>query len=224
MSRQIPVLDQGWVELQDVMGDDGSIVSAARTSFLGESRGPDADRRLLVRLMRDQHTSPFEFVKFRFRIHAPLVVWWQMVRHRTASLAMQSGRYTEFTEAGSYVPAVWRRQATNNKQGSDGALGLTDAEHLTTLLMAHYEASYRLYRDALESGVAREQARLFLPGFGVYYTGVWGIDAHNLMRFLRLRLAEDAQWETRQYAEAIAGLFETALPWTAAAFREAESR
>jgi thymidylate synthase (FAD) len=75
IGRQFPVLDQGYVELQDFMGDDLAIVNAARVSFLGESKGPEQDKKLLFYLMRHRHTSPFEQVEFKFRVRAPLVVW-----------------------------------------------------------------------------------------------------------------------------------------------------
>src|SRR5438093_280044 len=71
------------------MGDDLSIVNAARVSFLGESKGPDKDKKLLFYLLRNSHTSPFEMVEFKFRIRCPLITWWQMVRHRTLSLNLQ---------------------------------------------------------------------------------------------------------------------------------------
>jgi thymidylate synthase (FAD) len=77
------VLDKGWVELQDMMGDDLAIVNAARVSYLGESRGEEKDKRLLFYLMRNHHTSPFELVEFKFRVRAPLITWWQWARHRT---------------------------------------------------------------------------------------------------------------------------------------------
>lgn len=222
----INVLDQGFVELQDVMGNDLAIVNAARVSFLGESKGAEQDKRLLAYLLSHRHTSPFEQVVFKFRIKAPLLVWWQMVRHRTASLNMQSGRYTEFQDDAFYLPTEWRWQAVGNKQGSDGVIDAPEASMFTNSLAAHYEESYRLYRQAIDVGVAREQARLFLPGFGVYYTGVWKMDAHNLMHFLSLRMGSDAQYEIRQYAQAIYRIFADTLPWTAeiwAAMNEIEN-
>lgn len=75
IGRQFPVLDQGYVELQDFMGDDLAIVNAARVSFLGESKGAEQDKKLLFYLMQHRHTSPFEQVEFKFRVRAPLVVW-----------------------------------------------------------------------------------------------------------------------------------------------------
>ncbi len=221
IGKRIPVLDQGWVELQDLMGDDLAIVNAARVSFLGESRGEERDKRLLFYLMEHRHTSPFEQVEFKFRVRAPLVTWWQWVRHRTWSFNAQSGRYVPFDEDAFYIPAVWRKQSPSNKQASLGELTPEEGKPFTEALLQHYAQSYALYRRALEAGIAREQARLFLPGFAVYYTWVAKVDAHNLMHFLQLRMAEDAQFEIRVYAQAIyEHFFKPALPWTAEAFEQ----
>ncbi len=172
IGKRVAVLDQGWIELQDMMGDDLAIVNAARVSFLGESKGSERDKKLLFYLLEHRHTSPFEQVEFRFRVRAPLVVWWQWVRHRTWHVNAQSGRYTPFEEGDFYVPAAWRLQAADNKQASEGELTGPAADALTEALREHYERSYALYRQALDAGVARELARMFLPGFAVYYT--WG--------------------------------------------------
>jgi thymidylate synthase (FAD) len=221
LGQRVKVLDKGWIELQDVMGDDLAVVNAARVSFLGESKGPEADKKLLFYLLRHHHTSPFEQVEFKFRVNAPLVVWWQWVRHRTWHVNAQSGRYTPFKENDFYMPAVWRKQAQNNKQASEGTLDAPEAERMSQALVAHYEQGFALYEQALAAGVAREQARLFLPGFAVYYIWVAKVDAHNLMHFLRLRMAPDAQEEIRVYAQAIfEHFFKPVLPWTAEAFEK----
>ena len=226
IGKRVPVLDKGWIELVDLMphpasgvSGDLAIVNAARVSFLGESKGPKQDKRLLFYLLRNRHTSPFEMVEFKFRVRAPLVTWWQWVRHRTWNMNAQSGRYTPFDEDDFYAPDVWRRQSKDNKQASEGFLEAEDGGELSEKLLSHYAAGYRLYREALEAGVSKEMARLFLPGFSVYYTWVTKIDAHNLMGFLRLRMAGDAQYEIRVYAKAIhEHFFKPALPWTAEAF------
>lgn len=223
IGSRVAVLDKGWIELQDVMGDDNAIVAAARASFLGESKGADQDKRLLFYLMRHRHTTPFEMVEFKFRVRAPVVVWWQWVRHRTWSFNAQSGRYTPFQEQDFYTvaPDAWRRQSSDNKQASEGLVDPVQGEALTEALVSHYEEGYRLYQQALAAGVAREQARLFLAGFGVYYTWVCKVDAHNLMHFLQLRMAPDAQLEIRAYARAIfEHFFQPVLPWTAEAFEK----
>ena len=226
IGKHVAVLDRGWIELIDLMphpdskvGGDLAIVNAARVSFLGESKGPERDKKLLFYLLRHRHTSPFEMVEFKFRVRAPLVTWWQWVRHRTWNMNAQSGRYTPFEESDFYVPEVWRRQSRDNKQASEGTLESEENDALTQKLLQHYDEGFRLYSDALERGVSKEMARLFLPGFSVYYTWVTKVDAHNLMHFLRLRMAGDAQFEIRVYAEAIhEHFFKPALPWTAEAF------
>ena len=226
IGKRVGVLDKGWIELVDLMphpdskvSGDLAIVNAARVSFLGESKGSERDKKLLFYLLRHRHTSPFEMVEFKFRVRAPLVTWWQWVRHRTWNMNAQSGRYTPFQESDFYVPGVWRRQSKDNKQASEGTLAADDNDALTRKLLQHYDEGFRLYSQALEQGVSKEMARLFLPGFSVYYTWVAKIDAHNLMHFLRLRMADDAQYEIRVYAEAInEHFFKPALPWTAEAF------
>lgn len=219
IGKRVKVLDKGWIELQDVMGDDLAIVNAARVSFLGESKGDDKDKKLLFYLMRHRHTSPFEQVEFKFRVRAPLLVWWQWARHRMWHYNAQSGRYTPFKENDFYMPLSWRKQSKDNKQGSEGTIDPAEADYLTTELAAVYEKSFALYERALAAGVAKEQARLFLPGFAVYYTWIAKTDAHNLMHFLSLRMAPDAQEEIRAYAQAIyEHFFQPALPWTAEAF------
>ncbi|MGJ3240496.1 MAG: FAD-dependent thymidylate synthase [Anaerolineae bacterium] len=228
IGKRVDVLDKGWIELVDLMPHpdaevtgDLAIVNAARVSFLGESKGEERDKKLLFYLMRHYHTSPFEMVEFKFRVRAPLVTWWQWVRHRTWNFNAQSGRYTPFEENDFYVPDVWRRQARDNKQASDGLVTDADNNALTESLLAHYETSFQLYEEALQAGVSREMARLFLPGFSVYYTWVTKVDAHNLMNFLRLRMASDAQYEIRIFADVIyEQFFKPALPWTAEAFEQ----
>jgi len=207
------VLDKGYVELQSVMGNDLAIVNAARTSFLGESKGAEKDKKLLMYLMKHRHTTPFEHVVFKFRVKAPVVVWWHWVRHRTQSYNFQSGRYVKHDDE-FYVPSEWRLQSKDNKQGSDGVYDGS----FTVSLLAHYRRSYLLYEEALDKGIAKEQARLFLPAWGIYYTGVCTVNAHNLMGWLRLRMANDAQYEIRQYAYAIYEIFKKELPWTAEGF------
>lgn len=228
IGKRVEVLDKGWIELVDLMphpeagvSGDLAIVNAARVSFLGESKGPERDKKLLFYLLRNHHTSPFEMCEFKFRVHAPLVTWWQWVRHRTFNFNAQSGRYTPFEENAFYVPDVWRKQSKDNKQASEGVVEADVDAELSEALIKHYDEGYRLYQQALASGVSKEMARFFLPGFSVYYTWVVKVDAHNLMRFLRLRMASDAQHEIRVYAQAIYGaFFKPALPWTAEAFEQ----
>jgi thymidylate synthase (FAD) len=228
IGKRVNVLDKGWIELIDIMphpatniSGDLAIVNAARVSFLGESKGDIADKKLLFYLLKHRHTTPFEMVELKFRVRAPLITWWQWARHRAASYNAQSGRYTPFEENDFYVPDVWRKQSKDNKQASEGQVSDEDNIELTDDLIKHYEEGFHLYKKALDTGVSKELARLFLPGFSVYYTWIVKQDVHNLMHFLKLRMADDAQYEIRVYAKAIyEHFFKPALPWTAEAFED----
>ncbi len=210
IGKHVSALDRGWIELIDAMPHpasgvtaDNVVVASARVSFLGESKGAEADRKLIHYLMQHEHHTPFEHIVLTFRLKAPLVTWWQWVRHRTASYNLMSGRYIELPEDEYYIPTEWRLQARRNKQGSEGALDSEAAQRLTERLLEHVERGHQLYKEALAQGVAREQARLFLAGFSVYYTGYVTQNLRNLLHFLRLRTAPDAQHEIRVYARAI---------------------
>jgi thymidylate synthase (FAD) len=228
IGKRVDVLDKGFIELLDFMphpaagvSGDLAIVNAARVSFMGDSKGDEKDKKLLLYLLRHRHTSPFEQVEFKFRVRAPVVTWWQWVRHRTFNMNAQSGRYVAFEENDFYVPDVWRKQSPSNKQASLGEVTPEDGAELTEALIKHYDHGYALYEAALAKGVARELARVFLPGFSVYYTWVVKVDCHNMMHFLSLRMAEEAQYEIRVYAQAIyEHFFKPLLPWTAEAFEQ----
>lgn len=218
------VLDEiGYIELLDMMPHEletaeAAVVSAARTSYLSDSKGPEKDKKLLQFLLKHKHTSPFEQVTFKFRVYAPAVTFWQWVRHRTAAYNFSSGRYTEFEADKFYVPASheWRLQSQGgNKQMSDGFLDTTLGAAYTDQMNEIVYNSYKLYNQMLHDGVAREQARLVLPCFAAYYTCVYSVSAHNLIHFLRLRLAKEAQYEIRTYARAQYEMFKKVMPWTA---------
>ncbi len=219
---------KGFVELTDLMPLNGScdmaVVQAARVSYLGlEPRAPEKDEKLLVYLLKHQHTSPFEQVEFKFRVCAPVVTWWQWVRHRTWNFNFQSGRYVEFEEDMIYYPTEWREQAKNgNKQMSGGRISDEASALLDKKYKKHAEEGFGLYQEAIEMGAAREQARLFLPGFSMYYTAVAKVDALNLMKFMRLRLPKEAQYEIRVYARAVYNIFKIHMPLTAAYLEETE--
>lgn len=212
----------GGVQLIDVMPHpDGNVwpetavVNAARVSFLGESKGAEADKKLLLYLLNHKHTSPFEHVIFKFKVWAPVVVWWQWVRHRTWSFNFQSGRYVEFDDAQVWDPTTWRLQSKSNKQGSAGNADQQTQDELNDLWSDAQQTAMRNYRYALDKGIAKEQARLFLPGFAMMYEAIATVDAHNLMHFLQLRMHPEAQHEIREYANELFEIFKEFMPVTA---------
>ncbi len=199
--KKFPVLDDGFVCLVDIMGDDRAVVEAARVSYGAGTKKVSDDRTLIRYLMRHQHTTPFEMVELKFLIRVPMDCWRQWIRHRTASVNETSTRYSVAIDAAQQTPAdQWRKQAKSNRQGSEGCLETALGEQLTAEEAALQEQCRAVYLGRLDRGVAREQARKDLP-LSTYTEAYWKVDLHNLFHFLQLRMDDHAQLEIRRYAE-----------------------
>ncbi len=201
--KKFPVLDDGFVCLVDVMGDDQAIVQAARVSY-GEGTKRVSDDRTLIRyLMRHWHTTPFEMAEIKLLVRVPMDCWRQWIRHRTANVNEYSTRYSVAIDGMQTTPADhWRSQAQDNRQGSGALLSLDVGQTLTDAERALHEQARRVYEERLAAGVAREQARKDLP-LSTYTEAYWKVDLHNLLHFLRLRMDGHAQEEIRDYATTI---------------------
>jgi thymidylate synthase (FAD) len=185
------------------MGNDTSIVQAARVSYGKGTKKKHMDRGLIRYLLRHDHTTPFEMCEIKLHLRVPMDAWRQWIRHRTASINEYSTRYSVAIAATQATqPDEWRIQAANNKQGSDGTLNKTEGKNLTDEERQLHEMSRNIYEKRLEMGIAREQARKDLP-LCTYTEAYWKIDLHNLLHFLRLRMEANAQYEIRMYAKTI---------------------
>jgi thymidylate synthase (FAD) len=201
--QKFPVLDQGFVCLVDVMGEDSSIVQAARVSYGEGTKKVSDDRTLLRYLMRHQHTTPFEMAEIKLLVRVPMDCWRQWVRHRTASINEYSTRYSVAIDAAySTVPDAWRTQSEANRQGSGNFLASDVGQSLTDEEQKLHRYTREVYDQRIEHGVAREQARKDLP-LSTYTEAYWKVDLHNLFRFLGLRMESNAQYEIREYATTI---------------------
>jgi thymidylate synthase (FAD) len=221
VNQYFPVLDCGFIALKNYMGGDKDIAGAARGSYGVGTNTSSSDRGLIRRLMRDRHTSPFEMCEIVFHVGLPIFVARQWVRHRTASLNEYSGRYSIMPMI-FYSPKPERCQTQHktNKQGSSSQV--LDEVQYSKLAESRSITRGRMeetYRDALDVDLARELARIDLP-LSMYTYWYWKIDLHNLLHFLKLRLAPDAQWEIRQYANIIAGFVKEWVPYTYEAFMD----
>jgi thymidylate synthase (FAD) len=201
--KKIPVLDDGFVCLVDVMGDDGSVVQAARVSY-GEGTKRVSDDRTLIRyLMRHRHTTPFEMAEIKLLVRVPMDCWRQWIRHRMASVNEYSTRYSiAIDSAQATAPNQWRSQAETNRQGSGELLPSELGQQLSDAERHLQDECRRIYQERLDRGVAREQARKDLP-LATYTEAYWKVDLHNLLNFLVLRMDAHAQLEIRDYATAI---------------------
>ena len=201
--KKFPVLDDGFVALVDCMGDDGSVVQAARVSYGEGTRKVSDDRQLIRYLLRHAHTTPFEMAELKFVVRVPMDCWRQWIRHRTASINEYSTRYSLAIDSmqGTH-DGEWRSQASLNRQGSGELLPKSIGHRHTQLEMELQSFARRVYEERLEAGIAREQARKDLP-LATYTEAYWKIDLHNLLHFLALRMDPHAQLEIRRYAETI---------------------
>lgn len=229
LGREISVLNHGFIRLVDYMGDDHSIVEAARVSYGQGTRSVRDDRALIRYLLSHAHTTPFEMAEIKLHVKLPIFVARQWIRHRTASVNEYSARYS-ILDREFYVPdeGAVAAQSRSNRQGRGEPLPPEEAAEAVRRMSENAERAYVDYETLLAdethegdgaSGLARELARAVLP-VSYYTQWFWKVDLHNLLRFLELRLDEHAQWEIRQYAEAIASLVRDWVPLTWEAFSD----
>ena len=200
----------GCVEYVQHMGEDISIVNAARVSFGKHKETIDEkDRKLIRYLIRHRHTSTLEHNVATFRFRVPLFIRSQHHRHRTWSYNEISRRYTE-ENLKFYEPKKFRTQHKSNRQASnideqDPILGYFEdggPNYASTVVRDHHSRSVSLYNELMDKGVCREQARGVLPQN--LYTEYYGTcNANNLLKFCGLRLHDGAQWEIQKVAQAI---------------------
>ncbi len=285
------VLNHGFVGLVDFMGDDMNIVHSARVSYGKGTKKVNTDRGLIRYLMRHRHTTPFEMCEFMFHVKAPIFVFSQWHRHRTASINEYSGRYSVL-DNDFYMPELSQAaiQSSSNRQGREDT-SITKEEYLAILAAMEqvFNDSYHSYQymlgaeedgscpappDAINNrrlwveesalkaaqelrnrliekgeevtedqaediitekmkeyyaanelaileddfpGLARELARIVLP-VATYSQMYWKSNLKNTLHFIGLRSDPHAQWEIRQYSDAMLDLIQPYVPWAIEAF------
>ena len=226
LRTKVSVLDNGYVRLVDVMGSDLTVVNAARVSYAKESAElTERDIRLIKFLAREQHTSPFRHAIAQFEIYAPLMVarqWWKYI---VGSAHMEgtgdsldawneSSRRYITEEPTFYIPAPneWRSAPDNSKQGSGNPVDASVGEDFTKVMQTAIRECMRAYELAMRNGICAEQARLFLPAYGMYVRWYWTSSLQSIAHFLAQRLEHDAQLEIQAYAKAVLTLIEAKFP------------
>jgi thymidylate synthase (FAD) len=220
--KKIEVLDKGYVRLVDVLGNDLSIVNAARVSYDKESEEfSDKDVKLINFLIREDHTSPLRHAALTFEVYAPLMVARQWWKYAVASTHVDdqngwnesSRRYITESEE-FYVPEsdAWRSKPENSKQGSGAPIENGWGNYFTTALVNYIDEGQELYRRAQDHNIAPELARLFLPAYGMYVRWRWTVSLQGAITFLNQRLPHDAQVEIQEYAKAVNELTKEAFP------------
>lgn len=206
------------VELIETMGDDLSIVNAARVSYAKTSTElSDADYGLIGYLARNRHGTPFEMVQFKFRVHVPIGVAREWQRHRIGSFNEMSTRYVEMVPE-FYVPPV---SAVRTQVGKPGHYEMVAVEHddavdVQRVMREAYAQAYTTYASLIATGIAKELARNVLP-LGLYTEFIWSVNLRSVFNFLSLRTHETALLEIRREAYNVEGDVKRIVPvaWNA---------
>ena len=228
--QAIPILDHGFIRVVDYMGDDTSVVQAARVSYGKGTKKVSTDEGLIRYLMRHWHSTPFEMCEIKYHVKLPIFIARQWIRHRTANVNEYSARYS-ILDKEFYIPTSdhLAAQSSNNRQGRGEVLNGDQAKEVLNILKDDAERTYKNYETMLnekfdgsvidenKNGLARELARMNLT-LNSYTQWYWKTDLLNLMNFLFLRADKHAQYEIRVYAEAMLDTLKKWVPITHAAF------
>ena len=230
--KKFKILDKGFIRVIDYMGDDSSIVQAARVSYGKGTKKVSEDKNLINYLISHRHSTPFEMNEIKLHIKLPIFVARQWIRHRTANVNEYSARYS-ILDKEFYIPEKENIQAQSktNNQGREETLSPSEIKECLDILKNNSDKNYKQYKELLneddmgnkisnsKKGIARELARMVLP-ISSYTQWYWKIDLHNLMHFLSLRFDPHAQYEIRVYAEKILKILKDWVPMTYEAFVE----
>jgi len=230
--QAIPVLDHGFIRVVDYMGDDSSVVQAARVSYGKGTKKVSTDTGLIKYLMRHWHSTPFEMCEIKYHVKLPIFIARQWIRHRTANVNEYSARYSILDkEFYLPVPEHLATQSKNNRQGRGDVVEGEQAKQVLEILKKDAEQTYNNYETILNErydgtvieenkiGLARELARMNLT-LNTYTQWYWKTDLLNLMNFLRLRADLHAQYEIRAYANLMLDTLKKWVPITYEAFMD----
>ena len=216
------VLDKGFIEVIDSLGNDLTVVNSARVSFGKRKEVYDkSDERLVRYLAKYKHFSPFRHLQVQFHVKAPEFVMRQWYKHvvgieTTSNSATKdhawneiSGRYVPVEDF--YTPSVFRKQSEDNKQATEGAIEDQDKalQHWNTAML-HVKDQYQ---KLLDMGVGKEQARAILP-LNQYTEVYWTASFQAIMNFIELRAEKTSQWEIQEYAKTLQKLMFDVFPKT----------
>lgn len=233
-NKMIDVLDHGFVERIGVLGDDLTVVNAARVSFgKRKTELSEGDKKLINYLAAHQHWSPFRHVQLQFHCKVPEFVARQWYKHVVGIAYTESAsvdhawneislRYVNAADFEFYTPNGFRKQSEDNKQASTDELLDDPGETFRKRYENHCKEAFHLYEDLALAGVAREQARGVLP-LSLYTEFYWTASLQAVVNFIKLRQHPGAQYEIREYANAIEKLLQDVVPVSYAALMSSDS-
>ena len=225
------VLDKGFIEVIDSLGDDLTVVNSARVSFgKRKTKFDKSDERLVRYLAKHKHYSPFRHLQVQFHVKAPEFVMRQWYKHvvgieTTSNSSTKdhawneiSGRYVEYDEF--YEPTIYRKQSDDNKQASEGQFEGDDIKDVESNWKQAHSMSLTAYKNLIDSGMAKEQARCILP-LTLYTEVYWTGSFQAVMNFIELRNEKTAQIEIQEYARVLLNQMKEVFPKTTELWSEA---
>ncbi len=200
------------IELIDIMGNDLSVVNAARVSYSKTKKSfEQSDEKLIKYLAEHNHWSPFAHASLQFRIKAPIFVARQLVKHQVGLVWNEvSRRYVDFPPE-LYKPETWRGRPKNSKQGSDGEIKLDQTIEYS--MESAMQSCLITYNTLLQKGVAPEQARMVLPQ-SMMTEWYWSGTLYAFSRVCNLRCKPDTQKETRDVADEMSKICDEKFPYS----------
>ena len=225
------VLDKGFIEVVDSLGNDLTVVNSARVSFGKRKKYWDkSDERLVRYLAKYKHYSPFRHLQVQFHIKAPEFVMRQWYKHvvgieTTSNSSAKdhawneiSGRYVPVEDF--YVPSIWRKQSDDNKQASEGVLDDLQQKRMSSVFNEYMRQVEMAYDRMIDAGMAKEQARIILP-LNQYTEVYWTASFQAIMNFIELRNEKTSQWEIQEYAKVLLEQMKVVFPKTTKLWSEA---
>ena len=225
------VLDKGFIEVVDSLGNDLTVVNSARVSFgKRKTKFDKSDERLVRYLAKHKHYSPFRHLQVQFHIKAPEFVMRQWYKYLVGSETTSnsstkdhawneiSGRYVEYDEF--YEPTIYRKQSDDNKQASEGEFKGDDIKDVESNWKQAHSMSLTAYKNLIDSGMAKEQARCILP-LTLYTEVYWTGSFQAVMNFIELRNEKTAQIEIQEYARVLLNQMKEVFPKTTELWSEA---
>jgi len=218
------VLDKGFIEVIDSLGDDLTVVNSARVSFGKRKEVYDkTDERLVRYLAKYKHFSPFRHLQVQFHVKAPEFVMRQWYKHvvgieTTSNSSAKdhawneiSGRYVPVEDY--YEPSVWRKQSDDNKQASEGVLDDLQQRRMDDAYNDLMRKVRMTYDKMVKAGMAKEQARIILP-LNQYTEVYWTASFQAVMNFIELRNEKTSQIEIQEYAKVMLEQMKEVFPKT----------
>lgn len=232
MTDKITVLSNGYVRLVDKLGGDITTVNSARVSM---DKATDVmrpqDERLVDYLAKHDHTSPSRHGVMQFEILAPLMIARQWMKYVVGSVHQdplfawnESSRRYVTEEPQFYLPSSseWRSKSADVKQGSGEPVEEFIGMKTTRRMRETIKQGVQYYEDAMADGICAEQARLFLPAYGLMVRWYWTASVQSVSHMINQRVAPESQYEFQLYAKAVHSLATEHFPLSVAALVKTE--